>query len=126
MYIPIISLLYSLCVYYRRSVQRGRKSRIPLMVTTGFQGYQWSMESNYVDFLVGDIGCLGVSTRIEPLQIHDEYPDDPCSNTVPMRCGQGRTTAKTIGSNGTKSAGRSTTVVNKRSAATIAVVEPAV
>ncbi|XP_026808029.1 uncharacterized protein LOC113550419 [Rhopalosiphum maidis] len=108
-----------------RSVQRGRKSRIPLMVITGFQGYQWSMESNYVDFLVGDIGCLGVSTRIEPLQIHDEYPDDPCSNRVPMRCGQGRTTAKTIGSNGTKSARRSTTIVNKRSVATIAVVEPA-
>ncbi|KAF0725101.1 Uncharacterized protein FWK35_00038891 [Aphis craccivora] len=95
------------------------------MVTTGFQGYQWSMESNYVDFLVGDIGCLGISTRIEPLHVHDEYPDDPCSNTVPMRCGLGPTTVKTIGPNRTKASGRSTIIVNKRPAATTDAVEQA-
>jgi len=112
-----------------RSVQRGRRSRIPLMVTAGFLGYQWSMTSNYVDFMVGDIGCLGVSTRIEPLQIRDEYPDDPCSNTVPMRCGRDptATTTETIGLNRTKIRGRmsDTVGVNKRpaAAATIAVVQ---
>jgi len=111
----------------RRSVQRGRRSRIPLMVTVGFQGYQWSMESNYVDFLIGDIGCMGVSTRIEPLQIRDEYPDDPCSNTVPMRCGQGPTTAaaaaaEKIGTNRKKIKERSETIgVDKRPTSTIAV-----
>jgi len=107
----------------RRSVQPGRRSRIPLMVTTGFQGYQWSMESNYIDFLIGDIGCLGISTRIEPLHIRDEYPDDPCSNTVPMQCGQGPTTAAgKIGPNRKKLKESSETIgVNKRHSSTIAV-----
>lgn len=109
----------------RRSVQRGQRSRIPLMVTAGFQGYQWSMESNYVDFLIGDIGCLGVSTRIEPLQIRDEYPDDPCSNTVPMQCGQGPTTtvaAAKIEPNGKKVKESSDTIgFNKRPASTLAI-----
>lgn len=96
------------------------------MVTVGFQGYQWSMESNYIDFLIGDIGCLGVSTRIEPLQIRDEYPDDPCSNTVPMPYGlQGPTTtvsASKIGPNGKKVKESSDTIgVNKRPASAIAV-----
>lgn len=79
--------IYVLCtVHWRRScgrqVQRCRKFRTPLMVTVGFRGYQWFMESNFVDFLVGDIGCLGVSTRIQPLTTI--FDDVSCSMMDPV------------------------------------------
>lgn len=53
------------------------------MVTVGYQGYLWYMESNYADFLADDIGCLGISTKIQPLQVHAK--DDPCGS-APISC----------------------------------------
>lgn len=55
-----------------RLVYRGKTSRIPLMVIIGYQGFHWFMESNYVDLLVGDIGSLGVSTKIDQLRCNKE------------------------------------------------------
>lgn len=53
------------------------------MVTVGFQGYLWYMESNYADFLADDIGCLGISTKIQPLQAPTK--DEPCES-APISC----------------------------------------
>lgn len=61
------------------------------MVTLGFHGYQWVMESNFIDFLVCDIGCLGVSTRIRLLKKRDvDYDEDLCkiiTTASPILCG---------------------------------------
>lgn len=62
-------------IIWCRLVRYGQTSRIPLIVTVGFRSYQWLMESNFVDFLLGDIGCLGVSTKIEPLRLRDDEDD---------------------------------------------------
>lgn len=59
------------------------------MVTAGLLGYPWYMESNFADFFAGDIGCLGVSTRIKQLQRSIENEDDyrpECTATVPAPC----------------------------------------
>lgn len=71
-------------MYDCRTVQRSQKSRLPLMVTVGFRGYRWFMESNFNDFLVGDIGCLGISTRILTLRhrAQDQAAADHCIVTT--------------------------------------------
>ncbi|XP_050421379.1 protein yellow-like [Adelges cooleyi] len=63
-------------------VQYGRTTRVPLMVNIGFRGYQWYMESNFIDFLLDDIGCLGVSTKIQPLQIVSDELE--CRPALPL------------------------------------------
>lgn len=61
------------------------------MVTLGFHGFQWVMESNFIDFLIYDIGCLGVSTRIRQLKKREvDYNEDLCAiitTAPPIPCG---------------------------------------
>ncbi|VVC45641.1 Six-bladed beta-propeller, TolB-like,Major royal jelly protein/protein yellow [Cinara cedri] len=76
-----------------RYVLRSQKSRVPFMVTAGLLGYPWYVESNFADFFAGDIGCLGVSTRIRQLQRPVENDDfrPACGAAVPVPC-DGRST----------------------------------
>ncbi|KAI5745339.1 hypothetical protein M8J76_010225 [Diaphorina citri] len=53
--------------YYFILAQRGEDCRVATHVFPGYNKFMWVMESNFQDFLQGNVGCLGASTSIHPL-----------------------------------------------------------
>lgn len=53
--------------YYFILAQKGDDCRVATHVFAGYQKLMWVMESNFQDFLQGNVGCLGASTSVHPM-----------------------------------------------------------
>ncbi|KAL1463690.1 hypothetical protein WDU94_015421 [Cyamophila willieti] len=53
--------------YYFILAQRGEDCRVATHVFPGYNRLMWVMESNFQDFLQGNVGCLGASTSVHPM-----------------------------------------------------------